>query len=50
MSYVPLCGPRQSAEAFRTEVSRVVEIDTDERIAAVVEFDLDDLDSRIRRA
>ena len=32
-------------EAFHTEVLDVVEIDADERIAALVVFDLDDIDA-----
>ena len=34
-------------EAFHTEMLAVVEIDADERIAAVVVFDLDDFDAAI---
>ena len=38
-------GRDQRPEAFRTEVLGIVEIDADERIAAIVVFDLDDIDA-----
>ena len=37
--------PDQRAEAFDTDVLCIVEIDADERIAAVVTFDPDDFDA-----
>ncbi|WP_156687475.1 BTAD domain-containing putative transcriptional regulator [Mycobacterium sp. Marseille-P9652] len=40
-------GRDQRPEAFRTEVLRVAEIDTDERIVAYVAFDPDNLDAAI---
>ncbi|MFZ1178861.1 MAG: regulator, partial [Mycobacterium sp.] len=38
-------GPDQRPEAFHTEVLQVVEVNTDERIAAHVMFDADDFDA-----
>ena len=40
-------GRDQRAEAFHTDVLDVVEIDADERIAALVVFDPDDFDAAI---
>ena len=40
-----LLGPRPAAEAFHTEALGIVEIDADERIAARVAFDPDDIDA-----
>ena len=42
---IRLSGREQRAEAFHTEVHGVLEIDADERIAAIVVFDLDDFDA-----
>ncbi|WP_197746535.1 BTAD domain-containing putative transcriptional regulator [Mycobacterium cookii] len=41
-------GRDQRPDAFRTEMLRIAEIGTDERIVALVAFDLDDFDSAIR--
>ncbi len=38
-------GRDRRPEAFHTEVLRIVEIDADERIVAIVAFDLDDIDA-----
>ena len=38
-------GRDQRPEAFHTELLSIVEIDADERIAAIVMFDLDDIDA-----
>src|SRR6202022_282771 len=38
-------GPDQQSEDFHTEVLNVVEIDLEERIAARVMFDADDIDA-----
>ena len=38
-------GNEERAEAFHTEVLALVEIDADERIAAIVSFDIDDIDA-----
>lgn len=40
-------GAEEGAEAFLTEVLAVVEINRDERLAAVVAFDLDDSDAAV---
>ena len=40
-------GCDQQPEAFNIELLSIVEIDADERIAAVVVFDLDDFDAAI---
>ena len=40
-------GSDQGPEAFLTEVLGLVEIDADERIVAIVIFDLDDFDAAI---
>ena len=44
-SVVPDCPARSGPEAFRTELLNVIEIDADERIAAHVLFDPDDIDA-----
>ena len=38
-------GRDRRPDAFHTEVLRIVEIDADERIVAIVAFDLDDIDA-----
>ena len=43
----PLLGRRPGSEAFVTDLLGVIEIDADERIAAYVAFDLDDLEAAI---
>ena len=45
LTRVRLSGRDREPEAFRIEVLGVVEIDADERIAATVTFDLDDIDA-----
>ena len=42
-----LARRRPTPEAFNTELLSIVEIDADERIVAVVTFDLDDFDAAI---
>ena len=44
-SACPLLGPRSRSRCFLTEVLSVFEIDADDRIAAVVIFDPDDIDA-----
>ena len=45
LSRIRLSGRDQRPEAFHTEVLDVVEIDADDRIAAHIVFDLDDIDA-----
>ena len=45
LSRVRFSGRDQRPEAFHTETLGIVEIDADERIAALVAFDLDDIDA-----
>ena len=43
----PILGQREQPEAFNVDLLNIVEIDADERIVAVVTFDLDDFDAAI---
>ena len=45
LSRIRFSGRDQRPEAFHTEVLGIVEIDADDRIAARVAFDLDDIDA-----
>ncbi|OBA73140.1 regulator [Mycobacterium sp. 1554424.7] len=45
LNRVRLSGKGQGQEAFLTEVLAVAEIDADERLVAVVSFDIDDIDA-----
>ena len=45
LSRVRFVGRDQRPEAFHTEVLNIVEIDADDRIAARVAFDVDDIDA-----
>ena len=45
LSRIRFSGRDQRPEAFHTEVLGIVEIDADDRIAARVVFDLDDIDA-----
>jgi class 3 adenylate cyclase len=45
LSRARFVGRDQRPEAFHTELLRIVEIDSDERIAAVVDIDSDDVDA-----
>ncbi len=47
LSHYEFSGRDQETDAFRIEMLVVVEIDADERMAAVVVFDADDLDAAI---
>ena len=45
LSRVQFWGRDRRSDAFHTELLRIVEIDADERVTAVVTFDLDDIDA-----
>ena len=47
LSRARFVGRDQRPEAFHTELIRIVEIDADERIVAVVDFDPDDIEAAI---
>ena len=47
LSHYRFSGPDQRSDAFRVEMLVVVEIDADDRMAAVVVFDADDIDTAI---
>ena len=47
LNHYRFSGRDQRPDAFRVEMLAVVEIDADERMAAVVVFDIDDIDAAI---